>query len=42
MDQNDTKMIKMHEFNKQKTKNQINILKKVSIKISLKSINIKT
>ena len=27
---------KRHEFNKRKTKNQINILKKVSIKIALK------
>ena len=28
-------MIKRHEFNKQKTKNEINIVKKFSIKIAL-------
>ena len=36
IDQNDTKMIKRHKFNKPKTKNQINILEKDSIKIALK------
>ena len=35
-------MIKRHEFKKRITKNQINILKNVSIEIALKQINIKT